>query len=85
MLVKFMTTIVDKLKSSTDLQFKKDKNKKMMIKKFFVFIIITCVISETSLGQQPDLIFKSSDTTIENTFTWAKEMALSYVGEKQIL
>jgi len=82
MLVKFMTTIVDKLKSSTDLQFKKDKNKKMMIKKFFVFIIIICVISEISLGQQPDLIFKSSDTTIENTFTWAKEMALSYVGEK---
>ena len=55
------------------------------MKKFFVLIIINCAISKISFSQQPDLVFKSSDTTIENTFTWAKEMALSYVGEKQIL
>lgn len=52
-----------------------------MVKKFFVLVIITCAISKSSLSQQSDLIFKSSDTTIENTFRWAKEMALSYVGK----
>lgn len=52
-----------------------------MEKVYILIIVINCCFPKFLFSQESGLIFKSSDTAIENTFKWAKAMALSYVGK----
>ncbi|CAN5213091.1 hypothetical protein BH11BAC5_BH11BAC5_14140 [soil metagenome] len=52
-----------------------------MKKIYLLIIVITCCFSKFSFSQESGVVFKSSDTAIENTFKWAKATALFYVGK----